>query len=223
MRHESAHAAGSHCNATTSCLAWSALGETLMLPSLTSEAAAIAAYISSGAAHGIRFENSQSEVCLYIKDPCPAKYGYTTYWGKNFVSATALHGVKSSKMSSAEVAEAFCKITPKCTAWNTKGEYAIGGVKSYESESDVCTYVKQPCPAVPGFTAYDRLTYPKSAAPDVRYNTSNFVDIVMHCSADHNCAAFNTLRQIWPPAVAEAAPSVPFPGMCTFVKLPGLR
>ncbi|GIL48354.1 hypothetical protein Vafri_4625 [Volvox africanus] len=159
---------------------------------------------------------------IRLTTACPAKYGYNTFAGKDFISSTAFRGVKKDKMSSAEMAESFCKVNPKCTAWNTKGEYAIGAVQGYETESNVCTYVKQPCPAIPGFTAHDSFTYPKSA-PREHYNKTSFVEIVTHCTSNPHCAAFDTLRQIWPPAVAEAAPSVPFPGMCTFVKMPGLR
>ncbi|GIL48353.1 hypothetical protein Vafri_4625 [Volvox africanus] len=222
MSHESELAARSHCNVTISCLAWTSLGEALMLPFVTTEADAIAAYDNAGAAQGISIVHSQRDVCLYLKEPCPAKYGYNTFAGKDFISSTAFRGVKKDKMSSAEMAESFCKVNPKCTAWNTKGEYAIGAVQGYETESNVCTYVKQPCPAIPGFTAHDSFTYPKSA-PREHYNKTSFVEIVTHCTSNPHCAAFDTLRQIWPPAVAEAAPSVPFPGMCTFVKMPGLR
>jgi hypothetical protein len=40
-------------------------------------------------------------------------------------------------------AEAHCRVNPRCTAWDTAGAVAFGGVTtSYVTSSGVCTYEK---------------------------------------------------------------------------------
>ncbi|GLI69398.1 hypothetical protein VaNZ11_014001 [Volvox africanus] len=197
----SANAAESACNADSKCLAFNDAGlyitKILIVDSATTTTS-----------------------CAYKKALCTNKYGFKYKKDSNFKGLSGLRGVKKDKMSSAAAAESFCKITPKCTAWNSKGEYVIGGVQGYESESDVCTYVKQPCPPVPGFTAYYGLAVNQGigGAPVSTESGLCFSDIKTMCTNDPNCLVFDTLRNIWR---TDVEPTKSFPGMCTYRRVAG--
>ncbi|GIL48362.1 hypothetical protein Vafri_4632 [Volvox africanus] len=158
--------------------------------------------------------------CAYKKARCTSKYGFTNKMSTNFRVSGALRGIKKDKMSSAELAESFCKITPKCTAWNTMGEYIMGAIQSYFSDGGVCTYVKHPCPPVPGFTAYNGVAVERgiNGAPVATESTLCFNDIKTMCANDPKCLVFDTLRNIWR---NDIVPTKSFPGMCTYRRVAG--
>ncbi len=93
-----------------------------------------------------------SAVCLSIcvrrtHAVCPSagKYGWRVYPSHQLVPITgAEYGTASggTLFGGAAEAEAHCRVNPRCTAWDTQGNVAFGGVAAYTPTSGVCSYEK---------------------------------------------------------------------------------
>jgi hypothetical protein len=76
---------------------------------------------------------------------CPPKYGWTARPSSQLVpiSGDGVYGVASGILTGGAVeAEAHCRVNPRCTAWDTDGNVAFGGVETYVLNPGVCSYEK---------------------------------------------------------------------------------
>ncbi|GIL87015.1 hypothetical protein Vretimale_14209 [Volvox reticuliferus] len=153
----------------------------------------------------------------YTLTTCPDKFGFFTYSDYILVPSEGYAGVNSGQMQTIEEAEAYCKITPKCSGFSSDGAFTVGGIKSVEFAYFTCSYIKHPCPPVNGYTAINGFTI-KDFAPAASYPKLCFADLVQQCNADANCKSFDTLRNVWDIDVVQYHP---FPGMCIYVKAQG--
>jgi hypothetical protein len=80
--------------------------------------------------------------CVHVA--CPRKYGWTAHKSSQLVPISgAEHGTASGTLAGgAAEAEAHCRVNPRCTAWDTNGNVAFGGVASFTAASGVCSYEK---------------------------------------------------------------------------------
>ncbi|EFJ43961.1 hypothetical protein VOLCADRAFT_106590 [Volvox carteri f. nagariensis] len=210
------------CDKDPSCPSFAVLA-----PSTNGNLAVAGFYGSSGPVQAYSF---QYNTCTYVKDgmhghACPPKIGYTnlhhtTASGPSpdyFAYATTgyLSGVMPRGAAAAEEA---CLANSKCTAWSTDGDIWIGGVVSLNQRAFcTCTYVKDDCPLMPGFTAYTDLK-DATTSPASRNITLSLSDTRTRCIQDTNCKGFDMLRNFW---TLNLNPTASQEGMCTYVRAAG--
>ncbi|GLI65209.1 hypothetical protein VaNZ11_008688 [Volvox africanus] len=148
---------------------------------------------------------------------CPNKFGFFTHYDSILKPGQGLDGVNYGQLETLEDAEAYCKITPKCSGFSSDGSFTVGGIKGLSFAYYTCTYIKHPCPPVNGYTAVDGYTI-KAFSPSASYPKLCFADLVRKCNDDPNCQSFDTLRNVWNIDVVQYHP---FPGMCLYVKAQG--
>ncbi|GIL65332.1 hypothetical protein Vafri_19113 [Volvox africanus] len=158
--------------------------------------------------------------CTYkVEDAatCPDKFGFFTVYNHVLKPGEGLDGVNNGRLDSDADAEAYCKITPKCSGFSSDGSFTVGGIKGLDFAYYACTYLKHPCPPVSGYTVVDGYTI-KAFPPSATYSKLCFADLVRQCNSDPNCKSFDTLRNVWDIDVVQYHP---FPGMCVYVKAQG--
>ncbi|GLI65200.1 hypothetical protein VaNZ11_008671 [Volvox africanus] len=162
--------------------------------------------------------------CTYLKDnlqgyTCPPKYGYTNMYHTSAEGVEGAEGSASGDMSGgAAEAEMSCKVNPKCTAWSTDGKVQIGGVGKLSTEEyGTCTYLKDACPPMAGFTAYADYT-DSTTAYSFQDKTLCVADTYKQCLKDATCQGFDLMRKFW---TSKPSPTTYLLGMCTYVRASG--
>ncbi|GIL82408.1 hypothetical protein Vretimale_11855 [Volvox reticuliferus] len=160
--------------------------------------------------------------CTYLRDgrealTCAPKYGYQNHAHTSAEGVEGAYGSISGNMGGAAKAEMACKVNPKCTAWATDGTVQIGGIGSLDDNvEETCTYVKDPCPPMPGFTAYPDLTDTVTASS--RDTSLCVADAYKMCLDDVTCQGFDLMRKFWS---TKPNPTTSQLGMCTYVRATG--
>ncbi|GIL92632.1 hypothetical protein Vretifemale_20096, partial [Volvox reticuliferus] len=124
---ESSEAAKQACDLNPACKAWDTAGR----------------YTIKRYFNRRTFYGSYDGSTMYMKEACPSKFGYTSYYGYKLQSVSGTHGVGTGKMpGGGDDAADFCKLDYRCTAFSSDGSYAIGGVDLISANGSICTYVK---------------------------------------------------------------------------------
>ncbi|GIL87945.1 hypothetical protein Vretimale_6322 [Volvox reticuliferus] len=178
-------------------------------------------FATQGKIKSLSFQYGQ---CTYLKNnlegyTCAPKYGYTNMYHTSAEGAEGAYGSVSGDMpGGAANAEMACKVNPKCTAWSTDGKVQIGGVRKLNTEQyGTCTYLKDPCPPMAGFTAYPDFT-DATTAYSFQDKTLCVADTYTRCFNDATCQGFDMLRKFW---TSKPNPTSRQFGMCTYVRASG--
>ncbi|GIL67766.1 hypothetical protein Vafri_21293 [Volvox africanus] len=200
------------CNTNANCPGFSTPGSASSIGTF---------YAARGIITGLYFQYGQ---CTYLKDSlqsysCPPKYGYSNMYHTRADSAGGDHGSSSGKLSGgAREAEMACKVNPKCTAWSTDGKVQIGGISKLETaQYGTCTYLKDPCPPMAGFTAYADFT-DATTAYSFQNKTLCVADTYKRCLDDATCLGFDMMRKFW---TSKPSPTTQLLGTCTYVRASG--
>ncbi|GLI70521.1 hypothetical protein VaNZ11_015432 [Volvox africanus] len=164
-----------------------------------------------------------STTCAYLKTSalgavCPPLYGYEAKQNFEVVGSDGMSGTAMGPLLDVSQAREACQVNPKCSAWDSSGNIAIGGIDSYTPKLGTCAYVKNSCVPRAGFIAYADLTF-DSTPSDGHFPELCGNDIYSKCLNDPTCQGYNTLRHIW--TSVKPSPNTEFSGMCTYVRAPG--
>ncbi|GIL78563.1 hypothetical protein Vretimale_6107 [Volvox reticuliferus] len=157
-------------------------------------------------------------MCTYIKDSCPAKYGYFNYKDTALAGVTGVDGIATGVLNSQAEAEEFCKLEYRCNGFSSDGSYYIGGIANTVSSPGTCSYIKHSCAPMAGFVVYADSDLRKSS--NGRRSDKCFNDVYKACLADPSCKAFNNMRYTWnelPNNVDSGFEAAS--GICTYVKI----
>ncbi|EFJ50147.1 hypothetical protein VOLCADRAFT_89238 [Volvox carteri f. nagariensis] len=181
-------------------------------------------------------------ICTYFKKQCPDKLGFEAHAHQLLTHPAGCNGTGNSSHSGGgepfvdrlpyvRAAEAFCRMNNNCSAFSSDGSYMIGGPVELEPKPGICTYRKQLCPPMIGFTAFEgvsfRVQYPPDSTPASSTSSpSSLTDVYQVCRQDPACVAFDNLHRYWsitaPSSVELCGPgnTNPVPGACLYYKNP---